>query len=82
MWKVVSSFSLHNLQTGFSLKMPIVCRCFLRLQWPVISPVTALICVLLNRRTLSASDWDGLPIISLLCLCTVLRRQYFCCEKW
>jgi hypothetical protein len=30
MWKVVSSSSLHELQTGFSLKMPIACRCFLR----------------------------------------------------
>jgi hypothetical protein len=49
-WEIVSSFSLHNLQTGFTLKMPMVCRCFHRLQWPVISPVMTLICVLLNRR--------------------------------
>jgi hypothetical protein len=42
MWKVVSSSSLYNLQTVFSLKMPIVCRCFLRLQLPVISLVTVI----------------------------------------
>jgi hypothetical protein len=81
MWKVVSSSSLHNLQTGFSLKMPIVCRCFLRLQWPVISPVTALICVLLNCRTLAARDWNGFPIISFLCLWpATLVQCIWCCS--
>jgi hypothetical protein len=79
MRKVVSS-SLLNLQTGFSLKMPIVSRCLLRLQWPVISPVTTLIRVLLNLRTSAASHLDGLPVISLLCLwpATLVRRVWCC----
>jgi hypothetical protein len=80
MWKVVSS-SLHNLQTGFSLKMPIVCRRFVRLQWPVISPFTALICVLLSHRISAANDWDGLHIISLLCLRpATLVQCIWCCS--
>jgi hypothetical protein len=82
MWKVVSSTSLHNLQTGFSLKMPIVCRCFLRLQWPVISTVTALICVLLNRKISAANDCDGLLIIILACfVCDLLHwSNVSCCS--
>jgi hypothetical protein len=81
MWRVDLSFSLHNLQTGVSLKMTIVSRCFLRFQLPDISPVTALICVLLNSRTSAASDWDGLHIISLLCLWPAMLIQcIWCCS--
>jgi hypothetical protein len=76
MWETVSSTSLHNLQAGFFLKMPIVFRCFLVLQWPVISPVTTLICVLLNHRISASSDWDGLAIISLLSMTCRVGPMY------
>jgi hypothetical protein len=78
---------LHSLQTGFSLKMPMVCRCFLGLQWPVISPVTTLICVLLNCRTSAASDGMVCPslacsVCDLPCWSNVSGGVILCTQKW
>ena len=74
-WVANYSFSLQSLHFGFSLKIYVVCKCYLRLQWPPVS----LIWILLSFRILSVNDLEAFFIILLLCRFPSTLIQYMQC---
>jgi hypothetical protein len=68
MWTEFSSSVPHFLHMG-SLHNPMICKCLLKVLWPVSRPITILDCVLLKDNNRTSIAGSGPEINSRACLC-------------
>jgi len=80
MWTEVSSSVPHFLQMG-SLHNPMICKCLLKVLYPVSRPITTLDCVLLKDDSRAPVARSGPEINSRACLCVLQgpRHNARCC---